>query len=360
MRHRGQNRDILQPGYDTPKIDPDPKARSADKWLERLYGVHDLLDAKCVSAKLERHVRVAILDSGVDLPLPVCQETYKRIIGFKDYIDTENKAHVDTDGHGTHTLALVMKAAPKADVYVARVFRGRGDNGAISKRNSKEVNTDIAERDSTKIHQGIAQAIRDAVDEWQVDIVSMSFGFERAIPEIGEAIRYAESKNVVLFAAANNKGGNEDVCFPARLSQVICIHATDGEGNPASFTASSEQGEDNFAVLGERVMSNWPLGLGQGHQVRKSGTSCATPIAAGIAAMVLYFARSYLALNPDKFPADRFHFEKLSTTDGMRKVFHRLAKPRGAGYNYVCRWEVFEYTLDSTFMDLILMDLKKI
>lgn len=66
-------------------------------------------------------MRVAILDTGIDASHPV----------FSGCVFDENKCHdwtnsndptMDIVGHGTHSAALVLKVAPNASLYIAKVF----------------------------------------------------------------------------------------------------------------------------------------------------------------------------------------------------------------------------------------------
>lgn len=77
---------------------------------------------------LAEPVRIAILDSGLDpenpfliedqqLPNPQIKEARSFVHG------TEPHDIRDEIGHGTHALGLLLKVAPGAEIYVARVAR---------------------------------------------------------------------------------------------------------------------------------------------------------------------------------------------------------------------------------------------
>ncbi|CZR54398.1 uncharacterized protein PAC_04282 [Phialocephala subalpina] len=66
-------------------------------------------------------------------------------------------------------------------------------------------------------------------------------------------------KPVIIFAAAANHGNRHGIVWPASADQVICMHATDGNGN-TSFTPDAKAGK-SFATLGRPVPSYWPLSL---------------------------------------------------------------------------------------------------
>lgn len=134
----------------------------------------------------------------------------------------------------------------------------------------------------------------------------------------------------IVFAAAANWGGNAERAYPARRDGVICVHATDGKGNPGRFNPDAVQDGDNFATLGVSVHSRWA-----GNDVWKSGTSFAAPIAAGIAANILEFASHHLH---DLSDDDR---RWLYSSRGMRAVFRRMASRRG-DYDYVRPWKLWQ------------------
>jgi hypothetical protein len=191
----------------------------------------------------------------------------------------------------------------------------------------------------------------------------MSFGFDQSVAVIDEAIRFADARNVIMLAAASNQGGNSIIAWPARLPQVICIYATDSLGNPCDFTPTNSLRDDNFAILGQAVKSCWPTHLGEGEEVRKSGTSTATPIAAGIAAIVLDYVKLALPkLEPEKVDREAAMFKKLRSSAGMSAVFRQMARRKRGGYDYIVPWDFLDKNKyqETTVCDIILADLKDI
>ena len=159
----------------------------------------------------------------------------------------------------------------------------------------------------------------------------MSIGLEDDNSDIDRALEAAinpnkdELRGRIVLAAAANGGGNDRCAFPARRTGVIAIHATDKKGNRAEFNPDPE-GDSNFATLGVDIYSKW-----DGYRVSASGTSYATPIAAGIAANILEFARHNLQLTKkDK--------DWLYSARGMRMVLSRLSNLRPDGYRYIRFW----------------------
>jgi subtilisin family serine protease len=171
-----------------------------------------------------------------------------------------------------------------------------------------------------------------AVDVWNVDVISMSFGFPSrevdGYEHLEQSMRHAVNKDVLLFAAASNNGANTKRAYPAR-PDVICIHSTNANGAPSDFNPRPLQG-DNLATIGEAVESAWPVhlcdqGMNELCVARKSGTSFATPIASGIAAFLLQYARSNL------LPREAM---KLQQCHYMKAVL-KAVSVRSQGYDYI-------------------------
>ena len=68
-------------------------------------------------------VKIAILDTGIDRTHPQIEAQWnKRIKDAKSWLDEEGGDR-DSCGHGTHGASLLMKVAPEAHIYVARVIK---------------------------------------------------------------------------------------------------------------------------------------------------------------------------------------------------------------------------------------------
>lgn len=166
----------------------------------------------------------------------------------------------------------------------------------------------------------------------RVDIISMSFGFPGStdLSELATQIEEAHKANIILFAAASNNGGNGRRTYPAKDPYVMCIHAVDGFGNNCGgFNPSAIHNEDNFATLGIGIECVWDE-----KWCSRSGTSYATPIAAGFAANALEFATYHKERGILK-PLACKHLRKPF---GMRQMFRLMAYERD-GYQYVQPWE---------------------
>lgn len=292
---------------------------------DRLRKTHDFLMTKCRnnveyeegkdSRKNRRRVRIAILDTGINMNHPEIKARKERVKGFHCEIKgLETKANEDTSGHGTSAALLLMQVAPEADIYVARVFR-----------ETQEV-----------VPDQVAPAIEHAVKNWDVDIISMSFGFPSVIFKMDQALRLAANNDVLLFAAASNDGANEDItrAWPARDdSKVFCIHATDSKGSPWKGNPPNEFATHNFATLGENVLTTGK----QDKMVGKTGTSMATPIAAATAALLIDFSRL-----PRMKGKKLDHIDKVASFQGMKRLLLASStKVNNDNFRYIKPWHLF-------------------
>jgi hypothetical protein len=159
----------------------------------------------------------------------------------------------------------------------------------------------------------------------------MSFGFKNESREVEAALQRASMHGVLLFAAAAASGINNQICFPARHPGVISIYAADGHGHASDFNPPPQQHDANFSTLGEAVPVS---SLQEGQKERwLSGTSFATPIAAGIAASILEFShrkRREGLLNTDEMA-------HLHRSEGMMSVFKAMGRTRD-GMTFLQPW----------------------
>lgn len=114
-------------------------------------------------------------------------------------------------------------------------------------------------------------------------IISMSFGGSAPIPELEDALKYAESKGCILVSSAGNSGyveGGNTIGYPARYPFVISVGSV-GPSLAPSWFSSGGQGLV-VTCFGEEVYSC----NAQGSYSRFSGTSFSGPMVAGILALV--------------------------------------------------------------------------
>ena len=173
-----------------------------------------------------------------------------------------------------------------------------------------------------------------------MDIISISFGFAVDVPAIANAIENAYVQGIIILASASNEGANERIAFPARLKNVFCIGAADGKGYDAGFNPPYV-GMEKYSALGDSVsgadvQKTKPTSSQHSTISRRSGTSTATPIAAGIAANFLEYTRQFL--KPGKGPENSARIKKLFLE--MSKATVTLP------YRFLVPWSLFKPNLD--------------
>jgi subtilisin family serine protease len=158
--------------------------------------------------------------------------------------------------------------------------------------------------DGDEHDKDIALAIRYAVDNG-AQVINMSFGkgFSPEKKWVDEAVKYAESKGVLLVHAAGNDAKNIDTAynFPTPLftdntrpNNWITVGASGDPkagGLTASFSNYGKKEVDVFAP-GVKIYSSVP---GGNTYQNLQGTSMASPVVAGLAAFLLEY---YPALSP--------------------------------------------------------------
>ena len=100
------------------------------------------------------------------------------------------------------------------------------------------------------------QAITWAVEKWDVDIISISWGINEESNPIREAIIKARQNNIIILASASNEGSNRPITFPANIGYpiVFCIGAADATGTRSNFSPPAKRME-KFSAIGEAVIN---------------------------------------------------------------------------------------------------------
>lgn len=240
-----------------------------------------------------------------------------------DYKNTDEQLYGNSDVegpdalHGTHVAGLVS----------AVVGNGKGIDGIAG--NSVKIMGVRTVPNGDERDKDVANSIRYAVDNG-AKILNMSFGkaYSPDKEAVWDAMKYAEKKGALLIKAAGNDNENIDVDihYPTNFdnegNQVIESIITVGASNPdptalkASFSNYGKKSVDVFAP-GNQILSTVP------HDQFKElqGTSMASPIVAGVAALVWSHYPKLTAVEVKQIIMDSVNknpqLEDISVTGGV-------------------------------------------
>lgn len=201
---------------------------------------------------------------------------YKNDVRGYDFGDGDNDPDDDcfsidpdvyADGHGTH---------------VAGIIGAEGNNAVLGVGVAWDVQLmplKVAMANCTMPTSAVVSALAYAQNNG-AKVVNMSLGGP-ASGSLQSAIEGASGAGLLLVAAAGNDGGDDaSSSYPAAYSQVMAVVATDDDDLKASY--SNYGNWVTLAAPGDTIYSTLPMG-GAGY---KSGTSMASPMVAGVAALV--------------------------------------------------------------------------
>ncbi len=205
---------------------------------------------------------VAVLDTGVDL---AHSDLASKLVPGYDYIEEDNIPQ-DANGHGTHVAGIIAAVTNNSSGIAGISWGGR----IMPLR--------VLDAYGNGSYADTAEAIRYAADHG-AQVINMSIGGTKYSEVLESAVNYAVSLGVVMVAATGNSGASV-ILYPASFGGVIAVGATDSANQHASFS-NTGSGIDVVAP-GVSILSLYP---GNSYTTL-SGTSMATPMVAGFAALL--------------------------------------------------------------------------
>lgn len=273
------------------------EAEYVEQWAPdalRLTGAHQ--------RSTGRGVRVAVLDTGVELDHPTLAPRLLRkrsgaLVG-RDFVDNDSnpsEAGGAGDlgwGHGTHVAGLVALAAPEARIMPVRVLdaAGQGNVWVLAEGIGWAVDPDArpdTDDGAHVINLSLGTTRPTRLLETAVALATCNFADDDdAFSDPGFAAdraRCARGWGAVVLASAGNSGSGDELIFPAAegVKGSRAVAASTADRGLAGF--SNFGGWIKLSAPGQGIVSTVP-GASWGTW---SGTSMAAPLAAGTAALVL-------------------------------------------------------------------------
>lgn len=254
----------------------DTPAARADQVRDLEYWLNDYGFAQAWATSKGSGVTVAVIDTGVDGSVA---ELSGAVVGGTDVSglggsngqtpvgeDNEHGTLVASllAGRGTGTDTGLIGVAPEASILSVSV--AFGTSGAALSNDDQ-----------------IAEGIRWAVDNG-ADVINMSLTRNTLDwpTSWDDAFMYAFENDVVVVAAAGNRGsGTTEVGAPATIPGVLTVAGVD-QSKEASFDASSQGITIAVAAPSEKLVGVAP----GGGYLQWDGTSAAAPIVSGLVALV--------------------------------------------------------------------------
>jgi serine protease AprX len=236
-----------------------------------------------------RGVCIAVLDTGLYPHNDIMIRKNGKVKNFVDFIGAKSQLY-DDNGHGTHVCGIIasngmssngkyMGIAPGADLVVIKVMDKNG-GGLIS---------DIA--------AGIEWIIEHK-EQYNIRIVSMSLGVDGRVGRNDALLKEAErmwDHGIAVFVAAGNNGPEKKtINVPGVSPKLITVGCVDDlrtvQRTDDVVAEFSSRGPANKTIKPDVVAPGVDiisLKNQQKQYAKMSGTSMSTPMAAGIAALML-------------------------------------------------------------------------
>jgi thermitase len=267
------------------------------------------------AGNLGYRVKVAVIDSGVDLEHPALLEALAPADEWWDFYgddpvpQEEGALGEGAYGHGTNVAGTVRQVAPRATILPLRVL-GPDGSGSIA---------DVAAAIAWAVEQGAG-------------VINLSLGSVASSDAVEAAIKSATREGVLVVSSTGNTGDTA-VTYPAASSagqelgwQRLSVTSVDAEDNKSAFATYGEVVE--LSAPGEDVYGPAP---GE-QQAAWTGTSMAAPMASGGLALAL---------------GERLKVPAANLADELRhRAYHDIYNNRNTDYQHLLgrgRMDLFEF-----------------
>ncbi|GGR50538.1 serine protease [Deinococcus seoulensis] len=240
--------------------------------VQEYWNLINLPLAHQLAPELGRGVKVAVIDTGIDLNHPLLRG-HIDTVGAWDFVGGDANPQEEKPvngqgkyGHGTAVSGVVLQIAPNAEILPMRVLNPNG-RGPMS-----------------RVLQAMDRAVASGAQ-----VINLSLGSALDSPALNAAIRAALAQGVVVVNSSGNSG-TEGMVYPAQNlmtgvfainSGLLGIGSVDMKGMKSNFSTYSAR--MSLAAPGEKVVTSYP----DNQLAYASGTSFAAPAVSGAAALAL-------------------------------------------------------------------------
>lgn len=243
-------------------------------------------------------ITVGVIDTGISPNQPLLSSRFRDAVSINSRTVQKYGTFIDSNwwwsnnldgpndkcGHGTSMISTI--AAPRNDEN--RAVGVAYDCNIVSYRGTEDVVlNDYHER------KGVSNALKALGNRSDVKIISMSIGYPWSIGNVKDAVKYANNKGKLIFAAGGtslNFTNWYPVIFPASMSQTVAVTGITDDSGYNQCDTCHDGSQIEFTVVMERDNNNnrtgVTLGFYNGQDDYVGGSSVATATTAGIAALV--------------------------------------------------------------------------
>ena len=249
-------------------------------------------------------VCVAVIDTGVESVLDLTVPN-NRILAFKDFTLKSNYYCYDDNGHGTFVAGIIggngllscgqySGVAPECNVVCLKALNQKGEG-------------------TTEDILSAMQWIVENKNKYNIKVVCMSFGSEPQKKDaLSEGANALWNSGLVVVTASGNNGPNYGtITSPGISSDVITVGALDGLNGSLRVADYSSRGDRSAKFVKPNILAPGTSVVSLSNKVGKqnytvmSGTSVATPIIAGVCAIL---CQKYPFCNPEQIKAHLYNY----------------------------------------------------
>ncbi|KAM0276583.1 hypothetical protein ACHAQH_006588 [Verticillium albo-atrum] len=287
---------------------------------------------------LLKHVVIALIDDGVDMH---DQSLQGKILDGQTFDHGDNfrvrPYWVSEKGHGTVMANMICRVCPMVKIVAIRL-----DTRASSTSGKTAI-----------VVRSAAEAIEAAVEK-EAHIISMSWAVSPPTdPEdkekFDEAVRSAAKQKILMFCSSSDGGHYSDTDYPSASARdsLFRIGAAQDDGLPYSWAGPVDKLDYIFPGVEVVQRSSRPTPGALAKWKPETGSSIATALAAGLAALVVYCVKIG-ALHTQSNPGAKTtgvtaaDVELIKMHKNMKQAFDGIGASRETQHKFIEVWRLFE------------------